>query len=116
MNLIKALTPQDTEEVKPGLFIQKTLQGYRQVYPAAWNGKINWKNFLLGGKFWKNFIIFLILMLIAFSYYQETKVCREFQSSPCKFLPNLTDYCYKLDSEETLKDGEFNINSIQIDS
>ena len=43
MDLVKMLTPKDTEEVRPGLFIQKTKKGYRQIHPAAWNGKINWK-------------------------------------------------------------------------
>jgi len=93
MNLIKILTPKDTEEIKPGLFIQKTKFGYRHITPVAWDGKINWKNFLMGKEFIRSLIWFIILMLIASSYYIDTKNCQEFQSDPCKYLMNLSTYC-----------------------
>ena len=46
MNFTKVLTPSDTEEIKPGLFIQRRGNKYRQISPAAWDGKIIWKNLL----------------------------------------------------------------------
>ena len=98
MSFIDSLTPKDTEEVRPGLFIQKTSKGYRQIYPAAWNGKINYNNFFFGSGFLKSFIWFAILMIIIFGYYDSTKSCNEFQSDPCKYLPNITTYCIE---EET---------------
>lgn len=81
MNLIKALTPQETEEVKPGVFLQRKGKTWRQIYPAAWNGKINWKNFILGPNFWKNFIWFVIIMFLIFSYWHDTNELREFHNT-----------------------------------
>ncbi len=94
MNLIKALTPKDTEEIKPGLFIQKTHKGYRQVNPAAWDGKINWKNFILGKDFFKSLIWFAIILFLAWSYFHDTSEYREFyeevNSNPVLFCTNVS--------------------------
>ena len=86
MDLSKALTPKDTEEVKPGLFIQERagrrgVINYRQIHPASWNGKINWKNTLLGPNFWKNFLWFVIIIFLAWSYLHDTQSLREFQEN-----------------------------------
>ncbi len=78
MDFIKSLTPLDTEEVKPGLFIQKKGKGYRQIHPAAWDGKMNWKNFILGPNSFKHFLFFVIIMFLAFSYWHDTKELKEF--------------------------------------
>lgn len=78
-NFIKSLTPEDTEEVKPGVFLQKRKKGWKQVYPAAWKGKINWGNFILGGPdFWKTTIWFMIILFLVFSYWHDTNELREF--------------------------------------
>lgn len=94
MDLTKALTPKETEEVKPGLFIQQTSKGYRQVHPAAWNGKINWKNFLLGSNFLRNLIWFLIIVFLAWSYFHDVDVYKEFYeeviADPALFCSNVT--------------------------
>ncbi len=79
MDFIRALTPQDTEEIRPGLFIQYKNGKYRQIYPAAWNGKIIWKNLITGGPgFWKTLIWFIIILLIIFSYWHDVHSLREF--------------------------------------
>lgn len=75
---LDALTPKNTEEVKPGLFIQKTATGYRHIHPAAWNGKINWKNLLIGGNAIRNFVWFAIIMFLVFAYWNDTNQYREF--------------------------------------
>ncbi len=94
MNLTKALTPKDTEEIKPGLFIQRRGNNYRQIDPAAWNGKINWKNFLLGQNFLRNFIWFVIIIFLAWSYFYDTKVYRDFYeeviADPVSFCTNIS--------------------------
>lgn len=109
MSFIDSLTPKNTEEVKPGLFIQKTSTGYRQIYPAAWDGIINWKNFLWGSGFLKSFMGFAILMLIVFGYYDSTKSCNEFQADPCKYLSNITTYCAEKNlNYNTLYEGDKN--------
>lgn len=77
-SFIKALTPKNTEEVKPGLFIQTTARGYRNIYPAAWNGKINWKNFIFGGSFFKTIGWFAIILFIVWSYQHDVAEYKEF--------------------------------------
>ena len=79
MSFIRQLEPKNTEEVKPGIFLQKTRKGWRQVYPAAWNGKINWKNFVLGGpNFWKTLVWFAIILFLIFAYYHDVQQYKEF--------------------------------------
>ena len=94
MNLTKSLTPGDTEEVKPGLFIQKRGSGYRQISPAAWDGKINWSNFLLGANPLRNFVWFLIIVFLAWSYLYDVNAYKEFyeevNSNPVLFCSNVT--------------------------
>ncbi len=77
-SIIRSLTPKDTEEIKPGVFIQETSNGYKQVHPAAWNGKINWKNFLLGANPLRNFVWFLIIIFLAWSYFYDVDAYKEF--------------------------------------
>ncbi len=75
---VKALTPKDTEEVKPGLFIQKKLGRYRQVHPSAWDGKVIKKNLFFGGDFVRSFIFFAILMFIVWSYQHDVQAYQDF--------------------------------------
>jgi len=82
MDFIKAITPKDTEEVKPGVFLQKKGNKYRQIYPAAWNGKINWKNFIFGGpNFWKTLIWIIIIGFMVFSYINDTQELSNFYNT-----------------------------------
>ncbi|KKL12538.1 hypothetical protein LCGC14_2534780 [marine sediment metagenome] len=63
MSLIDSLTPKDTEEIRPGLFIQKREKGYRVLNPIAWNGKYRWrKQFSWRSVFTIAIIIFIIGM------------------------------------------------------
>jgi len=78
MSWIDSITPSNTEEVKPNLFIKKTRLGYRQVFPSAWDGKVNWRNFILGGHPARNLMWFLIIVFLAWSYAVDTKNLREF--------------------------------------
>lgn len=104
MNWAKELEPKNTEEVKPGLFIQKRYgkKGkvkYRRVYPAAWKGEINWKNLIMGGTtdFWKNTILFLIIIFLVFSYWHDTNELREFHD---KVNQNKLQWCAGVPYEE----------------
>ena len=90
MSLIDGLTPKDTEEIKPGLFVQKKKNGYRAVNPIAWNGKYRWRK-QFG---WRTVFTIAIICFIAFTYFNETSYCRQLQENPCELLPNITDYCY----------------------
>ncbi len=94
MDIIKVLTPKETEEIKPGLFIQRRGKGYKQISPAAWEGKIMWKNLLFGQGFLKSFIFFLIIIFIAWSYFHDVKVYQDFYeeviSDPVRFCTNIS--------------------------
>ena len=93
MNFVKAFTPKNTEEIKPGLFIQKTKRGYRQVHPGAWNGEMNWKNLLLGPRFIKSLMWFAIILFLAWSYFHDIQTYQEFyediNSNPVEFCSNI---------------------------
>jgi len=108
MNFIKALTPKDTEEVKPGLFIQRRGNSYSQISPAAWDGKIIWKNLLFGKDFLKSFIFFLIIVFLAWSYFHDIKVYQEFYE---EVNSNPAEFCTKVDLVNI--DGFQNNNPLQ---
>lgn len=99
MGLIEILTPKNTIEIKKGLFIQKTPKGWKQIHPACWNAKINWKNFIFGGSIIKPTIVFIIILLLAYGYYSTNKTCYEFQENICDYLPNITSHCIYIGQE-----------------
>lgn len=91
MNLKKLLTPKDTEEIKPGLFIQKRKNNYRQITPLVWKGKYKFRgHFKL-----KSLIMIILVLFLVWNYNYETKWCREFQRDPCDILTNVTIYCHE---------------------
>lgn len=95
MNFIDALTPKNTEEIRPGLFVQKTAKGYKQISPSAWNGEIIWKNFLFGPDALKHFFIFSLLMFIVWSYQHDVQEYQGFYErmiiNPIPFCSNWTE-------------------------
>ncbi len=93
MSLINSLTPDNTEEIKPGLFVQNRKGNYRVVNPIAWKGK--WR---LDKQFgWKNLITIVIVIFVAYTYINETTFCRQLQANPCEMLPEITSYCFEQD-------------------
>lgn len=78
MSWINSITPEDTEEVKPGLFIQKKLGKYRLINPAAWDGKIIWKNLLFGGQPFKHLFIFILIVGLAWAYQSDIQSYQDF--------------------------------------
>ena len=106
---IGAITPKDTEEVKPGLFIQKKLGGYRQVHPSAWDGKINWKNFIFGGSIFKGLGFFLIIIFLAWSYQHDVAQYQDFyqevRSDPIAYCEKVRTAIDVSCSEEQERNG-----------
>lgn len=94
MNWKKTLTPTDTEEVRPGLFIQekkneKGPSSYKVINPICWKGKYRW-----GKQFsWKNLIWIVLIAFLAWTYQAETEYSRQLQEDPCVLLQNITNYC-----------------------
>ncbi len=95
MNWKKILTPINTEEVRPGLFIQAKTKNpssieYRVINPICWKEKYRWnKQFS-----WKNLVTILIIAFLAWSYLNETQYARELQENPCEMLPDIQEYCW----------------------
>lgn len=107
MNWKTVLTPVDTEEIKPGLFIQSKPKNpssieYRVVNPICWNGEYRWdKQFS-----WKNLITVLIIAFLAWSYFTETEYARELAENPCDILPDIQEYCLTRNNIQTGDDYE----------
>ena len=78
MSFIDSITPKNTQEIKPGLFVQERNNSYRVIHPVAWDGKINWKTFILGPNALKHFLIFLLIIFIAWSYSHDLSTYKEF--------------------------------------
>ncbi len=94
MSLKDLLTPENTEEVRPGLFIQAKTKNpdsiiYKVIQPIAWKGE--WR---LKEQFgWRNFFFIILILFITWSYFTETQFSRQLQEDPCELLPNITSYC-----------------------
>lgn len=118
MSFIDSLIPKDTEEIKPGLFIQKIPKGYRTINPMAWDGKFRTKEQLATVINFKTIFTLALILFIAYNYQLNTAVCEEFQSDPCKYLSNYTTYCRASDESIqhvdffNLKNGTRNTNTL----
>ncbi len=111
MNFTKRLTPKDTEEIKPGFFIQRRGKGYRQVYPGAWNEEIIWKNLLFSGMGWKNLLWFTIIIFVAWSYWHDVQAYRDFYeeviSDPVQFCLNVSLESYDNYEDTYIIQGDY---------
>lgn len=72
------------------VYLKKDLFGYRVVEP--WkneDGKINWFNFLLGGK--RNLfilgVIFIVLLLAYYGFNEAIAVYKDTAKNPCNYCP-----------------------------
>ena len=89
MTLKDSLTPKGAEEVKPGLFVQKKGNGWRKIEPIVWEGRWRLKN-QFG---WRNLFTIALVILLAYTYVNETSFCRQLQANPCQALPEIVNYC-----------------------
>ena len=111
------------EKIREGLYIKKSFDGYRVVYPILnddypilnddrsinWKNlirSINWKNLILGGGGWKFIKVMLIVALILFvtwSYNRDNKILIETINyaimNPCEWCTRIT--------QSQLTDNEF---------
>ncbi len=106
MNIKKALEPKDVEEIKPGFFVQKKGDSYRQVKPLVWKGK-----WMLRGQIkWMNIIIVIILIGLFVQGAKFVRFYEEVNSDPVAFCQNVS----------IISSGNFgvrneNTNTIQFD-
>jgi len=107
MNLKKALTPKNTEELKPGFYVQNKGGKYRQILPIVWNGKYLWREQLKTIFTFRTFITILIILFLAWSYVHDVKEYRNFYN---KVMKEPNEFCKWVDinTEQNIKDGEKN--------
>jgi len=116
MNWKKIFTPKNTEEIKPGLFIQLKGNKYRPIKPIVWEGE--WK---LKEQFgWKNLIWIAIILFVAWSYQNDVGEFKDFyeevKSNPIQYCnqylnnPTLTNF--DLSSVNLTKENDENTNTI----
>ncbi len=77
------------------VYFRKGFLGWHIVHPIKINNKINWKNLIAGGNYWKLLIIFLLVLLILgciWEYVNTLNVANEClnQSQILKIIPPLT--------------------------
>lgn len=77
------------EEVKPNVFLKKTWYGYRVVYPPVINGKINWRNLLIGDPeiFILTLLFLILLILLIISYRADLNKCIELLKQCKNIIP-----------------------------
>ncbi len=108
MSLVNILTPKDTEEIRPGLFIRKVGDGYRGINPMAWNGKFRWREQMRTIFCFRTIVTMALIIFISWSYYSDTKACSEFQENPCEHLPRLNKFCLEKAESSTFEEGMIN--------
>lgn len=126
----RILTPKNTEEIKPNLFVQKikgdslmakldkkvkghdkdiVFDKYRVIYPAHWNGKWDLKVLTLGAFPIKSTLIFLLILFLAWSYRHDLN---EINSMAVELHTNQTfynEFCKKIISTNNT---QFYLNEI----
>ncbi len=78
MSFPDSLTPKNTEEIRPGLFIQRRGSKYRKVEPFAWNGKVRWKEQLRTIISVRFFFTVGLVAFLAFSYVNDNSQLLDF--------------------------------------
>lgn len=114
MRLIDFLTPENTEELKPGLFVQKVGDKYRTIKPMAWDGKLLVKEQLKTVFNLRTIFTIILILFIAWSYVTETEYSRQLQNNPCELLQNITEHCADVNYKRILGDDEFKWSDIAI--
>lgn len=89
MNIKKAFTPKDTEELKPGFYVQQRGDKYKQILPFVFEDKWLWKEQLRTVFKLRTIFTIALIIFIAWSYLHDTGVYREFYEEviedPIKF-------------------------------
>lgn len=88
MSIKDSLTPKDTEELKPGFFVQKQGNKYRQVQPIIWKGKWRLKNQIE----WRDIFFIALIIGLFFGGQNYVRFYEETITDPAAFcaLNNIT--------------------------
>ncbi len=117
MNWKKTLTPENTEEVRPGIFLQARTKNphsieYKVINPICWGGEYRWREQFS----WKNLITIIIILFLAWSYTTETSYSRQLAEDPCEILPDIQEFCWNQQGIKSDDYGEENYTFIIQDS
>ncbi len=108
MEIVKALTPKDTEEVKPGLFIQKRGDSYKQILPFAWNNKILWREQLRTVLTLRTLFTIALIIFIAWAYLNDVGVYKQFYEET---MSNPMEFCDSVYKDQT---NTLNVKSLEV--
>lgn len=111
MSLKDSLTPKNTEEVRPGVFVQKWFDTkregrYRVINPIFWDGKYRWRKQFS----WRNLITIIIILFLAWTYFNNTSYCRQLQEDPCEILPDIQEFCSVKINEVDYGEEQYTVN------
>ncbi len=105
MSFVDEVTPKDTEEVKPGLFIQKWKGKYRQIEPMAWNGKMRWEQQIRSILSLRTFFTIGVILFLWWAYVNDDNQYRDFYF---EVIENPVQYCEQVFE----KQGEVYLNGL----
>ena len=110
----------DTEEVKPGIFVQKKDGSYRVVQPLTWNGRFRWKEQLRAS--WGNLFTLGMVLFLVWAYLHDVSAldqhCQTIIDNPEEFCQgysknNLDVMDPQLEYPfNASKEGEINITEV----
>jgi len=116
----------DTEEVRPGFFLQKRGEKYKRVYPLIWDGKYQVKE-QLGTVFTlRTFFTIGLILFIAWAYQNDVQAYQDFyvevRSDPVAFCAEVRKAvdvgCSIQDEESGLcnrnKFGNFSLEEFEV--
>jgi len=96
---------QDIEKIREGLYVKKSFDGYRVVYPIRnEDGSWNLKNLFTGGSYWnliKVMAVILFILFFCWSYIRDIRVYKEIIE---KIREDPYSFCVNVTSRESLKD------------
>ena len=95
MSFIDAITPKDTEEIKPDLFVQKKRYGYKQINPLAWGGRFRWNEQLRTLISFGTIFRLAIIIFIAWSYFHDVCECLEVNKKLVPMCEEEEELCIK---------------------
>lgn len=99
MSFIDLLTPGNTEEVRPGIFIQEDKGSYRTINPLAWKGKFRTREQLRTVFSVGTVIRIFIIVFIVWAYLNDTAEYRGFYNT---VISNPVAWC-----NNVLSSGEY---------
>ena len=104
--LERIFTPKETEELKPGFFVQKKGDKYKQIEPVFWKGKWRWnKQFT-----WRNLFMIIIILGLFFTLKKYVIFYEAFHQDPVEFCMNHSEYIINF-QEVMQSDGQDSVYS-----